>query len=715
MQLRSSRLRPFHLALLLSVGCAATMAACSDGDEDTSPGAGGQAGAVNVGGSGADGGGGENSFTTGTNMSQDLVIAPTNPTLEVTGSPASLAFTATLEDGTVPNGLQWQVDDVVIGTIDSDGLFRSKGLVAGVVKVTARAGDLQASTNVTVSVHIVDNAGGLSQEDQDLLKGGGSADASFKWLYPYDRTVFPAGLRAPTPQFGGAAADATYLKVTGDNFIYEGFFGPANPTRVPLSQAIWESITASATAGEPLTVEATKLTAGAVTGPAAESWNIAKGEFRGAVYYNTYKSAQTNTGAVMRIRPNVDAEVLAGGCTVCHSVSANGNVLAGGVNWATDNPLDSSTFDLLADGSTQTRYFESDGRKYAFGALTPNGEWLLSNGVPSSGSPIRGLGGTYPSRLYDTATGALVDSPTLDAALTYALTPAFAPDGSKLVYNAFDTGAGKTLAFTSFDGSQTPPVFGSPELLTTAGGAIAGWPSFLPDAEAVLFHDGDAFDTAGYGGGPRYAELRLVDLPTKTVSTLKALNGRDETGASYLPYGEGEESNLDYEPTVLPIAVGGYYWVVFTSRRAYGNTIAPNGTVAGGNDKWGGIFNGVETPSVRKKLWVAAIDIDYAGKEDPSHPAFYLGEQELEAGNMRAFVALDPCKEDGNPCESGAECCNGFCQPTGEVDEEGNPILACGSESSGCSEIDEACSTAGDCCDPNALCINGFCSLPPPT
>ena len=30
---------------------------------------------------------------------------------------------------------------------------------------------------------------------------------------------------------------------------------------------------------------------------------------------------------------------------------------------------------------------------------------------------------------------------------------------------------------------------------------------------------------------------------------------------------------MNYEPTVLPVAVGGYYWVVFTSRRAYGNFI----------------------------------------------------------------------------------------------------------------------------------------------
>ena len=55
------------------------------------------------------------------------------------------------------------------------------------------------------------------------------------------------------------------------------------------------------------------------------------------------------------------------------------------------------------------------------------------------------------------------------------------------------------------------------------------------------------------------------------------LNGwRKNAGGAletYLPYGEAEEGHLNYEPTLLPVAVGGYYWVVFTSRRAFGNTI----------------------------------------------------------------------------------------------------------------------------------------------
>ncbi len=44
-------------------------------------------------------------------------------------------------------------------------------------------------------------------------------------------------------------------------------------------------------------------------------------------------------------------------------------------------------------------------------------------------------------------------------------------------------------------------------------------------------------------------------------------------GASYLPVSTAHTRDevRNYPPTVNPIASGGYYWVVFTSRRMYGN------------------------------------------------------------------------------------------------------------------------------------------------
>jgi hypothetical protein len=207
----------------------------------------------------------------------------------------------------------------------------------------------------------------------------------------------------------------------------------------------------------------------------------------------------------------------------------------------------------------------------------------------------------------------------------------------------------------------------------------------------------------------------LVDVASKTVNRLDALNGYDAEGNLYLPGGASQEERLNYEPSVLPVPVGGYYWVLFTSRRTYGNVLAPGGSEPRGDDIWG-IPQGTEaeSPSPRKKIWVAAIDLEHGGAVDPSHPAFYLPGQELESGNMRAFAALEPCKKKGKSCESAAECCDGFCRETSR-DESGAPVLQCATPpDNACSNIDEACKKASDCCNSKSLCINSRCAAPPP-
>src|SRR5262249_26794282 len=95
--------------------------------------------------------------------------------------------------------------------------------------------------------------------------------------------------------------------------------------------------------------------------------------------------------------------------------------------------------------------------------------------------------------------------------------------------------------------------------------------------------------------------------------------------------------------------------------------------------------------------------------KDPSHPAFYLDGQEQGADNLRGFWVLDPCKADGMTCQSGDECCGGYCQVQGDA---GTGV--CSSTSGGCSAELDKCTTAADCCNPADLCINGRCALSAP-
>jgi hypothetical protein len=152
------------------------------------------------------------------------------------------------------------------------------------------------------------------------------------------------------------------------------------------------------------------------------------------------------------------------------------------------------------------------------------------------------------------------------------------------------------------------------------------------------------------------------------------------------------DPGLSFAPTVLPEAVGGYFWVVFTSHRSYGNTLPSQDN----GDEYG-------------KLWVAAMDISPTPGTDPSYPAFYLDGQETNADNLRGFWVLSPCRADGNGCDSGDECCGGYCRGG---DAGGG--MVCASSVMGCSNEYEKCNSASDCCDSSDECINHLCAQPAP-
>ena len=142
----------------------------------------------------------------------------------------------------------------------------------------------------------------------------------------------------------------------------------------------------------------------------------------------------------------------------------------------------------------------------------------------------------------------------------------------------------------------------------------------------------------------------------------------------------------NYEPNVNPIASGGYYWVVFTSRRVYGN-IAQTGPYDDSSQ-----YSPASHP-LTKKLWVAAIDENPTRGKDPSHPAFYLPGQELNAGDMKGYWVVEPCRPDGSSCTTGDQCCDGFCRSP----PAGGPLV-CMKAVPGCANEFEKCITAADCC-----------------
>ena len=248
------------------------------------------------------------------------------------------------------------------------------------------------------------------------------------------------------------------------------------------------------------------------------------------------------------------------------------------------------------------------------------------------------------------------------------------------------------------------------------------WPSFVPTNGAVVFeletrNNGRDWggtrspcdSTACASGAGTQAEIWWVDVATRTASRLDELNGK-ASGTSYLPTLAAnlhtDDTVLNYEPTVNPVPGGGYAWVVFTSRRLYGNiaTIPPY---------WSDPrFIDLSSTPTTKKLWVAAIDLTGKVGTDVSHPAFYLPAQELLAGNSRGYWVVDPCEPNGMTCATGRRVLRRVLRGRGRGLRVQRPAARVRGT------LNDKCTTASQCCGvtQGTQCINGRCAEPvPPT
>jgi hypothetical protein len=469
-----------------------------------------------------------------------------------------------------------------------------------------------------------------------------------------------------------------------------------------------------------LTVSLTVAKGGVAYGPISETWTIAPARLAGTIYYQSYGTLLVqNSGGAVGGNGNFGAAVLsihvgdtgpkvvAGSnteCRICHSVAAFG-----------------SRLEAMPYGA------------YSIFDLTPNG--AVEHVLPNSGAWFPGL---YPDgSMMLTGDGHLIPLPAGGNLLPTSglppapYMPAFSPDG-KLV--AFNSSVGAKLTVMGFDAASGAFSAATTVVDDTGNGLTPGWPAFFPDGKSVVFEQESAASALdGHGNGILWTREGAKGQIAWTsaagagsVTPLDQLNGK-----GYLPklpapvqlscvgdsgYQEGyvaagnhnyadhsDDVDMNYEPTVNPIASGGYAWVVFTSRRMYGTVadIPP----------WCGDPRGVDlvknvTP---KKLWVAAIDLNGQPGADASHPAFYLPAQELLAGNSRGFWVLDPCLADGSSCMTGDQCCNGYCEP-------GDGGLVCSNmpPNGMCSGLQDKCTTSADCCDPTNICVNGFCSISTP-
>jgi hypothetical protein len=719
------------------------------------------------------GDGGPSFLTGDATTSGSLSIAPADPVVDLTiqnGVVTAAPVTFQARAGAGPVAATFSLNRGDLGALGStSGTFQASGVVAGVGTVSATYGSLVGTTSVTVRIVAVRNGGPVFDGDAGLggpggVGGegpGGATDAGafvgpfaapasateLGFLYPYDKTVWPRGVLPPLLQWQTThAARAVYVHLSQRDYDFKGYyaFSPslagAALMRHPVDAQAWDQATGS-NEGDPLHVEVVIAAADGVFGPIAEDWMIAPALLQGTVYYGSYNSALNGTpgtvsGAVVAIQsgntsPTLAVPALRGTCHSCHEVSANGSTL-----FTNDGMSDygfGGSYDLTKGGALIKRYDQtlttSGGLQYsdvvgkfAYAGVYPDGTFVLANSNDNFHTY------TGNSNLFSRDTLLSIPSTGFTNIVSKAVTPAFSPDGRHVAFNFWQAqqgadagvsaGNGASLAAMDFDcgapaGSVTcaaPPfAFSNLREIYRDATRTAGWPAFTPDGNSVIFQStimpggGSALNT--YVGGT--AELMIADTrvpPQFSPQRLCALDGLgSDCKTSYLPVvpNHPNDTIYNYEPTVNPIASGGYYWVVFTTRRAYGN-------VAQGDPYESNSYSPIDHP-VTKKLWVAAIDENPTNGQDPSHPAFYLPGQELNAGDMKGYWVVEPCRPDGSACTTGDQCCNGFCR---QPDDGG--ALVCMPTRLGCSNLYEKCERVADCCGApqGYTCINQRCAQP---
>jgi hypothetical protein len=716
---------------LLSIACVgAFFAACgSNGaNQGATKGSGSGSGAETSGSSGSASGGSGGSSGSGIdfdagNSTHTLKVSPAAATITITNktTPVTQAFTALLDGAPVTGPVTWTLDSYATGSISTTGDFTTTGLVGGVATVTAAYGTEKATAQITVKVSISETVlsgstdPGPSAPNTTALMGtpmpdpGATAsppDAT-QILYPYDKTVFPRGLVAPLLQFspGNLPPEDALVAISSTYFSWQGFIHVQN-SAVPqfsIPQDVWDGALLSA-GGSTLAINVTKAVAGQAYGPATTSIIVAAASLQGAVYYMTY---DTPGNGLYSVLPGVKqpASLIVPGCLVCHAVSANGTKLALG----TDDPTVAAQSGIYNVGSngTATQITPSpdglggDTRGISFATFTPDGKYVMRSqndfwgGINQEAWKIDDVANTLTPA---TVVGL---GPTVSAYV-----PTISPDG---LHYAFTTGAGDTFGTTgrsinlmdlAVDTTTDTLTFSNRQLLIDngPGGSVAKFPTFLPDPNYIVLEEGENFCTSygemlptwdvtcgDYSFTGSTGRLYMIKVATKEHIELATLNAGNVT----------TDRQRNYEPFALQVTAGGYFWVVFTSIREYGNTYTGS--------------------SVEKQLWVAAISTNPGAGVDPSHPPFYLPNQG-STRNERGYWALQPCQADGTDCTTGDQCCDGFCRPA-DPNNPTSPKVCSPPMTGTCSQISEKCTTSADCCDVStgATCIGGFCTPKSPS
>ncbi len=610
-----------------------------------------------------------------------IAVTPADPVVtSVDGTAMTVAFalTATYGDGhtaDISTGF-WSLASGVVGSIDStSGLFTADGEAGGVDTVSVDALGMTATTTVTVNLDRHFPAPGAPPDAAGRF-GAPTTDAAQQagMLYPLADTMFPQNVYPPDVQWQrGDAGDLYRLTFTAPHATLTAYVlhsGSGFGYDFPVPRDEWRPL-ADSSGGDTVTLAVDRFVSATSETIAGEvrPFHFAAASITGAIYY-----WDLGQGRILRIKgdgsglehflPSPPPRTSDGErCVACHTISRDGKRMAAEL-WdasAGRGAVFDLTTDLTADPAPTV--FAPTGVQFLTSSFSPDDSRLIANW----GNALL---------LVDATTGAQITPGGTPLPTTASAQPEWSPDGMTIAFVTNHNGPSWGVDFTQSDLGiipvTGPDTFGAPSVILSGGGHALARPSWSPDSQWLAFQDG--VNSRSNNTGTAYpASIRLVRADGSATIDLPALNGADADS---------------YYPTFSPFDEGGYYWLAFFSSRDYGN--AQVGTQGTG----------------RRQLWVSAIsDNPAAASSDPSHPPYWLPQQDVTQQNMAAFWAESPCSADGRTCAASGECCSGFCRDVGSGPVCVPPDVPV------CSMTGEACRTDSDCCAGAGTCVSNVCTV----
>lgn len=651
-----------------------------------SAGSGGGAAAAGAAGFGNAGSSGSGFLDGGGEVITALAIDPPTATLtSVDGSKPTQVFrvVATLQGGGERDlsDADLVLTPLSVGEINaSTGLFTANGIVGGSAVLTAT---LPSNTSVSATATLTVNL------ERTLLEGGAPADSATRFgtliqdtaraaglVYPLDGAVMPQNVYPADMQWlNGAAGDIFRVSIEKPHVKVSAFIqaGAGFTNNYLVDVGAWRAV-AQTDPDSPAVFKVDRWVAAsneAIESATPISVTFAKAAITGSVYYwdiadTRIKRIDDGTGVSVSFMPTPPASFGGGqNCIGCHSVSNSGRYMAGRLG--PGNNI-GGVFDLTADltGNPPPSEFPINDStlKWWDSSWNPEDTRLV---VSFQADTTREL------KIYDPFLGTEV---AITGTLPRGVQPSWSPDGTKIAYVSEPNSWGGQMTAGNISTVEVtgPDSFGAVAQIHAAanligqpeGGVADSYPTWTPDSKRIVF---------AHGTGSR------SDAPDGMVSALYVMNA-DGTGVIRLDKACGAGVD-NFQPNFSPFDEGGYHWVVFLSRRDYGNSLV--GT------------RGTQ----RQQLWVSAISKTATG--DPSEVGYWLPGQDPTHKNIAAFYAPRACRQDGDGCSVNSECCGGDCRP-----DSTGALVCAPPPPERCRNLNETCSTSADCCD-GRDCVNNVC------